>query len=269
MVKRICWMPLGAAMLIAALLACTVLAAGDAPVIGKVSALERAKAQVKRGGTDWADLKVGDEVKVGDQVRTEKKARLEIRLADGSAVRLGSKSTLTLEKGLFPAGGDRQFSGKLDGGQAYAMASKSKGSTASFEIKTSNAVAGVRGTAFRIGKEKATVVRVYSGAVAVSNAPIYAKPGKTTPAGGKTTGVPRQGVKPGGPGRVVVAGPKQVTKQEYEELLVQALQQIAVNEDGTMEKAVAFNPEQEKIDEKDPNLDDDGWVAWNESRNQE
>jgi hypothetical protein len=127
-------------------------------------------------------------------------------------------------------------------------------------METSNAVAGVRGTTFRIDakRDKSTVVRVYTGAVAVSNAPIYAKPGKV-----KKTGkfqMPKQGVKPGGPGRVEVAGPHEVTKKEWEEFVAKAMQEVRVAADGKIGEPVAFDAQADAADE---------WVSWNKSRDKQ
>ena len=62
-------------------------------------------------------------------------------------------------------------SGEIEPGgyKAWAKVSKMVGSEARFEVKTENAVAGVRGTVFRVNVEEdaATVVKVYEGAVVV------------------------------------------------------------------------------------------------------
>lgn len=232
---------------------------------GKVTFL-KGTAELKRGKAAWSPLTIGGGVRAGDEVRTGKKARVELVFGDQSVVRLGSKTSLVIDAALFPKEGERQFSSKLLAGQAYAFASKIAGGESSFEVKTKNAVAGVRGTAFRVDakRDKSTVVRVYSGAVAVSNAPIYAKPGKAqpTPTGGTPPPPqvpPRQGVKPGGPGRTEIAGPHEVTKKEWEEFVAQALQEVRVAANGEISEPVAFNVEEDSADE---------WVAWNKSRDE-
>jgi hypothetical protein len=175
---------------------------------------------------------------------------------------------LLIDSALFPNANERNFSAQMLKGQAYALVSKNDGENSAFELKTGNAVAGVRGTAFRIDskQDKSTVVRVYSGAVAVSNAPIYAKPGKSGAQTGKSvTQTPSpapgpQGVKPGGPGRKEVAGPSEVTKKEWEEFVAKALQEVRVAANGDISEPVAFDPEKDAADE---------WVAWNKSRDQQ
>ena len=105
--------------------------------------------EANRNGT-WVPLKVGSKVLPGEMIRTGKKSRVEIVLIDKSVIRLGSKSKVRIAKALFKSGGKTQFSAKMFRGKAYAAVSKLTGSESKFEVTTANAVAGVRGTAFRI-----------------------------------------------------------------------------------------------------------------------
>lgn len=232
-------------------------AAPKAPA-GKITYM-KGTVEAFSGGA-WAKLKKGDSVYGGQMIRTLRKSRVEIVLADKSVIRLGSKSKVKLKEAMFKAG-TTQFSAKMFRGKAYAMASKLVGGDSKFEVTTSNAVAGVRGTTFRIDakRDKSTVVRVYTGAVAVSNAPIYSKPGKIKKTEGKFQ-MPKKGVKPGGPGRVEVAGPSEVTKKEWEEFVAKAMQEVRVAANGELSEPVAFDAEADAADE---------WVAWNKSRDKE
>lgn len=215
-------------------------------------------ARVKYGKSEFKGLKIGSGIKVGAVVATGKKSRLELKLADNSVIRLGSRSTLTLTQAMFSGQGNKKVSARLWRGKAYAVVKKLTGDDSAFQVKTSTAVAGVRGTAFRINanRDKSTVVRVYTGAVAVSNAPIYAKAGKPKNSSGKFQ-MPRQGVKPGGPGRVEVSGPKEISKKEWEEMVASAMQEIRVSSNGKLSAPVAFDPKKELEN------DEEGWVAWN------
>ncbi len=214
--------------------------------------------RVKYGKSEFKQLKIGSAVKVGAVISTGKKSRLELKLADNSVIRLGSHSTMTLKQAMFSGEGNKKVSARLWRGKAYAVVKKLVGKESSFQVRTSTAVAGVRGTAFRIDakRDKSTVVRVYTGAVAVSNAPIYAKAGKPKTSSGKFQ-MPRQGVKPGGPGRVEVSGPKEISKKEWEEMVASAMQEIRVSSTGKLSAPVAFDPQKELEN------DEEGWVAWN------
>lgn len=227
--------------------------AAAASGVAKVTRL-RGKVEVKYGKKGgFEKVGKGTALKPGAVVRTGRRSRVEIRLADNSVIRLGSKSAMTLKQSMFD-GSDKKVQARLWGGKAYALVNALTGDDSSFEIKTSTAVAGVRGTAFRINanEDKSTVVRVYTGAVAVSNAPIYAKAGKPKREGAFK--MPRQGVKPGGPGRVEVAGPSEVTKKEWEEIVAKAMQEVRVSAAGELSAPVAFDPKKDLEDE---------WVAWN------
>ena len=232
------------------------LAFSGAKQAGKITYM-KGTVEAHRGGA-WTKLAKGANILPTDVIRTGKKSRVEIVLSDESILRLGSKSKVKINKAVFQGGGKTQFAAKMYRGKAYAVASKLVGGDSTFKVETSNAVAGVRGTTFRIDskRDKSTVVRVYTGAVAVSNAPIYAKPGAVKKTGGKFQ-MPKQGVKPGGPGRVEVAGPTEVTKKEWEEFVAKAMQEVRVAADGKISEPIAFDSNADAADE---------WVSWNKSR---
>jgi hypothetical protein len=219
----------------------------------------KGNARVKYGKGEFTKLLKGSQLKVGALIKTGRKSRIEIKLADRSVIRLGSKSSLTLQQAHFSGADSKNVAARLWRGKAYAVVSKLVGRKSSFEIKTSTAVAGVRGTAFRINaaRDQSTVVRVYTGAVAVSNAPIYTKPAKDTKTAGKPIKMPRIGIKPGGPGRVEVAGPQQVSKKQWEEFIAQALQEVRVSAKGEVSAPVSFDAKTEE--------QEDEWVAWNKN----
>jgi hypothetical protein len=199
----------------------------------------------------------GGSVAVGAKIHTGEKTKLELRLSDTSVIRLGSKSDLELRAAHFSGKGTKNVSAELLTGQAYASVSKLVGSDSKFEISTGTAVAGVRGTAFRIdakANDRSTVVRVYTGSVAVSNAPLFQKK-----AGKDGAPVKKKcpGVKPCRDGVAEVAGPHEVSKKEWEEFVAKAMQEVRVAGDGTMSAPVAFDAQQELQD------DPEGWIAWN------
>ena len=84
----------------------------------------------------------------------------------------------------------------------------------------------------------ATSVKVYGGQVLVSNKPIYAVEGHTKAK------------------RVQVAGPQEVSKKQWEELVTEAMQVVSVAADGSMT--------QERFALADPAADD--WESWNAER---
>ncbi len=229
---------------------------------GKVTYF-KGKVEVFRNHA-WQELILHAKVFQSDILRTGKKSRLEVRLVDQSIIRLGSKSELKITQNHFVKGKERTFSATFARGRFYSMVSKLVSGSSKFEVETSNAVAGVRGTTFRIdaNQDRSTLVRVYAGAVAVSNAPVYIKTEKSgsidTPSTKKPNSV--QNVKPDRKGRRVVAGPKEVSKKEWEEYVAKAMQEVRVAAGGKIGKPTGFDPDFDAMDE---------WVAWNTNRDKQ
>lgn len=195
-----------------------------------------------------ARLKKGSEVFVGDHVKTIGKSRIEITLSDGSLLRLGPKTELVIgESRVSTQGeGERRVSVKLMLGKVWSKVTTTFGGDSKYEVTTGNAVAGVRGTTFRVNAEAdaSTLVRVYSGTVAVAgNTPIYQthKPGEK---------------------RKEVPGPKQITKGDWERV-VGSMMSIKIGSNG-------LPSEPEKFAVADEMKGEEGkWIAWNLERDGE
>ncbi|RJO68637.1 MAG: hypothetical protein C4523_07055 [Myxococcales bacterium] len=213
--------------------------AETAPPKATVSLLE-GQAQARQGATgDWKPVAQGDAFSAEWVVRTEKGSRLELKLPDGSVLRVAPDSRIQLKSLLATGEKDKPgMSFKVEAGKIWANVSKALGSDRKFEVATDSAVAGVRGTVFRVDvlEDAATIVRVYAGAVAVTNAPIFER--KPEPKGD----------------RVQVPGPREVTKKEFEELVAKAMQEVRVSADGKLTMS-AFTAG-----------DQDDWVRWNQTR---
>ncbi len=123
------------------------------------------------GKKAWRSLEVGDTLKGGDEVNTWSKARLELVLPDYSAVRFAGNShfrILQMEASEDAEPGNIKF--HLAVGKTWANVSRVMGKGSQFELQCENAVAGVRGTIYRMNVEedKSALVRVYDGWVYVS-----------------------------------------------------------------------------------------------------
>jgi len=135
----------------------------------------------------------------------------------------------------------------LGGGKVWANVKKLVTADSKVEVKTVNAVAGVRGTVYRVNvdEDNSATVKVYDGTVAVA-------------------GVPKEAAKPSGQftAPVPVAGPQQVPPPYHEvsmeewTVIVKAMQQITVSPQGVASKPQDFTPQQ----------DMDDWVKWNQER---
>jgi hypothetical protein len=196
----------------------------------------------------FTKVKRNDALTGGTFLRTGENARAEVKFTDGSVIRVGPSSTLHLAAAGFDASKKEvKVDATLVGGKAWANVAKLVGSEAKFEVKSANAVAGVRGTVFRINVEKdaATVVKVYDGAVAVSNSPFFSdKPDKNA------------ALTPIDPNRRQIAAPfQEISKKEWEQVVARMME-TRVAADGQMSTATAFTSDKDK-------LEDPEWVNWN------
>ncbi|MFN0061245.1 MAG: FecR domain-containing protein [Myxococcaceae bacterium] len=201
------------------------------------------------GGAPPIMLAVGQALSVGDTIQTSVGTHVKLALPDGSVLVVAPESELVLDEVRFADGKREAFSLKLLVGKVFAKVAKAVGgSDARFQVSTQRAVAGVRGTIFRVDAIPApgertrqarsfpqattndlsrTLVRVREGKVGVE-AEVRKRKGKPA-------------VRPTGPRREV-AGPKEVDVEEWEKRFVelQANQQVEVGPSGL--RQTRFNP---------------------------
>lgn len=195
-------------------------------------------------------LKQGDVLTKDQEVKVAKKSRMELRFPDGTIMRLAEKSHLKLNQLSY----NKQTEGKnvkvdLSIGKLWAKVKKLTTPDSSVEVRTSNAVAGVRGTVYRVNVEddKSAMVKVYDGSVYVANPP------RDTSQTAKVTS-PHE-----------VSGPHAVSPPYHEvsmeewTTIVKAMQQITISPQGVPSKPEDF----------DPKTDSDDWVKWNQERDKE
>jgi ferric-dicitrate binding protein FerR (iron transport regulator) len=198
----------------------------------KVTLLE-GTAVVSAEGRTEAALKLGRDLQVGDHIKTGPKSRLELSLPDGSALRLGAGTELALDTARFEGRRREAVGVTVTLGRVWAKAAKAVG--ASFEVRTKNAVSGVRGTSFTVvaQADSSAIVRVYAG----------------------TVGVRKKGGPTGAP-RVQVPGPKAITKGQWEEIIASAMKQVKVSALGDLSPAESFEDEGDELE----------WAQWNQGR---
>jgi hypothetical protein len=204
-------------------------------------------------------LAVGKNVYQGDVLETQKRTRLEVKLADQSVIRLGPSSRAEVAAAAFgKTVEERNVSAKLVVGKVWANVAKAVGGEQKFEVKTENAVAGVRGTTFRVdaATDRSVVVKVYSGTVAVASGAIPRPEHQAPGAEGEKQAEPAPaGVKPK---RQQIAGPQQVTREQWEKIVTNMME-VRVSSDG-----VPTEPEKFAIAQ--PGQDE--WEEWNRSRDE-
>jgi hypothetical protein len=223
----------------AALAAAVVLAAPPSvPSAGTITFLDGEASRSAGGAT--SRLTAGAAIFQGDVIETARRTRVELTLVDRSVLRLGPRSRVELDAAAFGKGADdRKVSAKLRVGNVWASVTKGLGGEARFEVKTENAVAGVRGTTFRVdaSTDKSCVVKVYSGTVAVSAGPL-----------------PRPQHGADGGARQQVPGPREVTREQWERIIT-SMMQVKVASDGSPAEPEVFAL-----------AETDEWETWNRAR---
>ena len=235
---------LAASVTAAALVAAAALAAPAAPGVPSAGTITFLDGEASRlaGGTS-ARLEKGAAVFQGDVIETARRTRVELTLVDRSVLRLGPLSRVELDAAAFGKGADdRRVSARLRVGNVWAHVTRALGGEARFEVKTENAVAGVRGTTFRVdaSKDKSCVVKVYAGSVAVAAGPLPRPQHGAAGAAGEA--------------RQQVPGPSEITRSQWERI-VTSMMQVKVAADGR-----AAEPETFALAEADE------WETWNRER---
>ncbi len=198
--------------------------------IGKAAVIEGAATRTPKGGAA-VPLTVDAAIELGDTVDVQK-GNLKLVLTDGSVIMLAPGSKLEITAAEFEGQERKGFKAFLQSGSLWTKVKKALGG-GGYEVSTERAVAGVRGTIFRIDADtlvtgarpprarKASIVRIVEGVVAIkpSDSVIKSSTAAAPP--------PKKGP------RVQVAGPTEVTQAEWEKKFVelQANQQIAIGVD--------------------------------------
>lgn len=214
-----------------------------------VNQLDGSAQVLASGQKKWHSLKLRDTISGGDEVRTGPKTRLELIMSDYSAVRFADNSHFKIIQ--VEAGDEnkpRNVKVHMAVGRSWTNLSRTIGKKGQFDQSCENAVAGVRGTIYRmnVNADKSALVRVYDGQVSVSGGgkeeerkPVLGQPRKVS--GPKT-----------------ISGPRKVSMEEWT-VIIQSMQQIQIGADGTADKPRDFT------DQEDSNE----WVKWNKAKDSE
>lgn len=213
----------------------------------QVTLLKGTAQAVCPGQKDTRSLKANDVIQAGCVVTTGADSRLELVLPEKSIVRFAEKTTFKLVSADATEDGKRSVNMSVGVGKVWMNVRKSlSGGDGKFEVSCQNAVAGVRGTVYRMDVEnnQSALVKVYEGEVNVAAAP------GPQPTPSNVAGPPRPVAGP-----TVVPGPKPVSMEEWV-YIVKSMQQIQISSDGKAEAPKAFTESE----------DADDWVKWNKKR---
>ena len=220
---------------------------------------EKAEATYVKGGVfqiqndlpTGPSLRKGNMLFQGNRFATEKASRIELKLPDDSYLRFNEKTVFLLSSLGFDEKKGRSVSVRMMLGKTWANVSKLVAKGGRFEIETKTAVAGVRGTVYRVNvqEDDTVIVKVYWGEIHLKSKPSDTDAG-TQPAPRVMKPTRVLGPQP-------IAGPKPVSMEEWT-YIVKAMQQIVVRPDGTATKPFRFSPEEDLND----------WVRWNKERDE-
>ena len=213
----------------------------------KVTALEGTAQALCPGQKGLRNLKTNDSLKTGCEVNTGEKGRMELLLPDNSIVRFAENTRFKiLQVDTVDAEKRRDVKIFVTIGKIWSNVRKVLSGKGDFEVSCQTAVAGVRGTIYRMNVEddKSALVKVYDGEVAVASA------AKGTEQKAPVAGPPKPVAGP-----TQVAGPKPVSMEEWV-YIVKSMQQIRIKSDGRAEEPKSFTVEEDR----------DAWVDWNKSR---
>lgn len=193
-------------------------------------------------------LKTNDVVRVGCEVSIGADSRLEVVLPDKSMVRFSEKTKFKLVQAEVRDDGKRSVGISVTIGKIWTNVRKLlPGKGDKFEISCQNAVAGVRGTIYRMDVEndQSAMVKVYDGEVSVAG--VAKKQQPTSP----VVGPPRPVAGPS-----AVEGPKPVSMEKWV-YIVKSMQKIQITAEGQAREPEAFTEASEEADD---------WVQWNKIR---
>jgi len=212
----------------------------------RVSALIGKARMISADKSSARPLRKNDMLRVGDEVATEAGSRLELLLPDSSRVRFDENSRFRILEVSYGEENSRNVRVNVTFGKAWANVIRAAGRKGNFELRSENAVAGVRGTIYRMNVEndQSALVKAYDGQVYVSG-------------GGTSEGAAPVAME--APSKIAgpqpVSGPRKVTMEEWT-VIITAMQEIRIKADGTQGKPCDFTMDEDRNE----------WVDWNRSR---
>jgi hypothetical protein len=183
----------------------------------------------------WKPAHIKAKLFMNDQLRTGEESSAEVQWANGGVLRMAELSTMAVaeqpkeEKSIDPGA-------KVLKGRVWANMQKIANTGKKFSIESPTAVAGIRGTVFRmdVGADSSTDVLVYEGKVAVGPGANIKKDSTLTDTSRKEIEGPQE-----------VEGPKEVPLEQW--VTIVAGQQIRVEKTG-MYKTWQFDQNKDSSD---------------------
>jgi len=216
--------------------------------IGKINFMlgKEGDVTIRRvNGKNWIAAKFKMDVLKGDQIRTAAESRCEVKLNEGSIIRIGENSTFDFAESNLSKYA-RQVDANLKRGKIWANVTKSARAGSKFEVKSPTAVCAIRGTIYRMEADSTTRVAVYDGQVDVGPTNDLRQQLQQQQ---RPLGPPVQI-----PGPTQIPGPYQVSLEQWVQL-VQGYQ-LEVRNNGRYAKTQIDSTKEARSD----------WIQWNKER---
>jgi hypothetical protein len=214
--------------------------------LGKISFLIGDKGDVTvkhKNQHNWQEAGLFGQIWTEDQLQTKTESRCEVKLGDGSIVRIGENSSFEFSGNQNSA--NSWFRSVLNWGKVWVQIGRTLQPSEQFEIKAPSAVCAVRGTIYAIEADSTTRISVIQGAVDVGPQPAAA-PNAPPPS---LTLKPQEV-----PGPTRVAGPFEVSLDQWVRIV--AGFQIEIRRD------LKYHTQPISKNQKSD------WIEWNEARDQ-
>lgn len=143
--------------------------ANAAEAIGQVISLTGTAEVVRATDETQQPLKFRDSIFLNDRIITAARSQVRLLLKDDSVIKVSPKSELLVNELVVGPADQSRTTVKLLKGKLRSFVGKRLGANARFEVHTSVAVAGVRGTDFEVLTYNPTFVRCFEGQVRVDN----------------------------------------------------------------------------------------------------
>lgn len=192
----------------------------------------------------WFPVRLKMDIRRGDRIKTAKETRCEIKLNDGSVIRMGENSEFDFQQSNLSKSA-RQVEAGLSIGKIWAVVTKWANPKDQFSVKSPTAVCAVRGTIYRMEADSTTRVAVYDGQVDVGPTQDLRQQLQQQ----RPPGAPVQV-----PGPTQVPGPFQVSLEQWVRLVEGY--QMEVRNNGRYAKTKIDSTAEAQVD----------WVQWNKER---
>jgi len=148
--------------------------AKEQELVGSFTIIKGDVSVLRSEGENWENAEIDMPVFPGDKIKTEERSEAELILDDGSMLRLEQKTQIEIVSATVEERngeeGKKNFSVKLGLGKLLSNFKKLMNNQSHYNVITSTAVAGVKGTEFSVEcAEDKTEVVVFEGEVNVIN----------------------------------------------------------------------------------------------------